>query len=108
MENYRSESLTTVRQQQEAQLLLQAFALNNDAVEDADKNINGDSTEIALMEVAREEKIRTDGWPRLAEIAFDADRKLMTTFHTHENKIISFTKGAPDILLQRCVNVDMT
>ncbi|MBC7509358.1 MAG: cation-translocating P-type ATPase, partial [Ferruginibacter sp.] len=41
-----------------------------------------------------------------AEIAFDADRKMMTTFHAHENKFISFTKGAPDILLQRCVNVD--
>jgi Ca2+-transporting ATPase len=43
----------------------------------------------------------------LAEIAFDADRKLMTTCHSHNNKIISFTKGAPDILLQRCVNIDL-
>jgi len=31
----------------------------------------------------------------------------MTTFHSHDNKIISFTKGAPDILLQRCINIDL-
>ncbi len=105
---YDRSQLATVRQQEEVQLLLEAFALNNDAAENADKIINGDSTEIALMELSREEKIRTDGWPRVSEIAFDADRKLMTTFHEHENRIISFTKGAPDILLQRCVNVDMT
>lgn len=88
-------------------LLLQAFALNNDADIDADKNIKGDSTEVALMEVAVEQQINADEWPRKAEIAFDSDRKLMTTFHEHEGKIISFTKGAPDILLQRCENLDM-
>ena len=86
-------------------LLMHAFALNNDAAEDADKIIKGDSTEIALLEIARELNINRDDWPRLAEIAFEADRKLMTTFHQHDNKIISFTKGAPDILLQQCVDI---
>jgi Ca2+-transporting ATPase len=103
---YERNALYTIKQQQEVLLLLHAFALNNDAVEDADKNIKGDSTEIALMEVSREQNIQPVTWPRLAEIAFDADRKLMTTFHSHDNKIISFTKGAPDILLQRCIDVD--
>ena len=103
---YERNAISSIKQQEEVLLLLQAFALNNDAVEDADKNIKGDSTEVALMEVAREQNIQPDTWPRLAEIAFDADRKMMTTFHAHENKFISFTKGAPDILLQRCVNVD--
>ncbi len=103
---YERNALSTIKQQENVTLLLYAFALNNDAVEDADKIIKGDSTEIALMEVAIEHQIKSDTMPRLAEIAFDSDRKLMTTFHKHENKIISFTKGAPDILLQRCVNVD--
>jgi Ca2+-transporting ATPase len=31
----------------------------------------------------------------------------MTTFHNYQDKIISFTKGAPDILLNRCVDVDV-
>lgn len=88
-------------------LLLQAFALNNDADTDAEENIKGDSTEVALMEVAIEQKINKDEWPRMAEIAFDSDRKLMTTFHEHEGRIISFTKGAPDILLQRCEDLDL-
>ena len=103
---YERNALSSIKQQEHVNLLLYSFALNNDAVEDSDKSIKGDSTEIALMEVAREYHIKPDTLPRLAEIAFDSDRKLMTTFHVHENKIISFTKGAPDILLQRCVNVD--
>ncbi|MDP1763191.1 MAG: cation-translocating P-type ATPase [Sediminibacterium sp.] len=103
---YERNELVPIKHQQEVMLLLQAFALNNDAVEDADKNIKGDSTEVALMEVAREQNIQPDTWPRLAEIAFDSERKMMTTFHAYEDKIISFTKGAPDILLRRCVNID--
>ena len=99
-------ALPAIKQEEQVTLLLHAFALNNDAKEDADKVIKGDSTEIALMEVAIEQNIQPGTWKRVAEIAFDSDRKLMTTFHEHENKIISFTKGAPDVILQRCVNVD--
>ncbi len=100
-------SLSTAEYKDDMGLLLHAFAMNNDVAEDADKTLRGDSTEIALMEVAREQNIEPGLWKRLAEIAFDADRKLMTTFHQQENKIISFTKGAPDILLQRCVLEDV-
>ncbi len=100
-------ALSAVRQQEEIDLMLHAFALNNDAVADSGKDIKGDSTEIALMEVAREQNIQPGVWPRLAEIAFDADRKMMTTFHAYEHKIISFTKGAPDVLLPQCADVDV-
>jgi P-type Ca2+ transporter type 2C len=103
---YERKLLPSIIHQEHVMLLLHAFALNNDAVEDVDRTIKGDSTEVALMEIARELNIKPDGWQRLAEIAFDADRKLMTTFHAHNNKIISFTKGAPDIILQQCVNVN--
>ncbi len=104
---YGREDLKTINQENEVVLLLHAFALNNDAVEGTDNIIKGDSTEIALMEVSRENNIKPDIWPRLKEIAFDAERKLMTTFHKHNDKIISFTKGAPDILLNLCDNVDV-
>ena len=104
---YERNVLSSIKEQKEVLLLLQAIALNNDAVEDKDKSIKGDSTEVALMEVAKEQNIKPDRWPRLEEIAFDADRKMMTTFHAHENKFISFTKGAPDILLKRCINIDV-
>lgn len=83
----------------EANLLLQAMALNNDAHQVDDK-LMGDSTEIALVEFTNLHHIHT--MPRVGEIGFDADRKLMTTFHRSNNKIIAFTKGAPDLLLRRC------
>lgn len=103
---YEKNTLTTIKDQPKVILLLHALALNNDAFEDAEKNIKGDSTEVALMEVAREYNLNKNTWPRLSEIPFDSERKMMTTFHPFENKFISFTKGAPDILLQHCVNID--
>jgi Ca2+-transporting ATPase len=86
-------------------LLIHAFALNNDAIID-NETVKGDSTEVALLEVARENEKEGNYSPRLAEIAFDSDRKLMTTFHSYDDKIVSFTKGAPDILLQHCSNIN--
>ncbi len=104
---YQSDDLSVNTDQEEIMLLLHAFILNNDATKDGHNTIRGDSTEIALMELAQKFKIQPDKWPRQAEIAFDANRKLMTTFHPFKDRIISFTKGAPDILLHRCVNADM-
>ena len=104
---YQRNQLSTIKDDEPTNLLLHAIALNNDAVEDNEKHLKGDSTEIALMEVSRELNIQSDAWKRVGEIPFDSDRKLMTTFHEHENKIISFTKGAPDILLLRCENVEV-
>lgn len=103
---YERKDFEFVKQQPAAALLFQAFALNNDVAADEENKLKGDSTEIALMEVAMEQNIKIDVWPRMNEIAFDAERKMMTTFHEHDNKIIGFTKGAPDVLLQRCLYID--
>ena len=102
---YERDQLSGIKEQEILSLLLHAIALNND-VTITDGILKGDSTEIALLEFARDHQISTMEWPRLAEIAFDSDRKLMTTFHPYQNRIISFTKGAPDILIQQCVDVD--
>ena len=45
--------------------------------------------------------------PRLAELPFDSDRKLMTTFHRIDGKIVSITKGAFDSVRPRCVSGDL-
>lgn len=100
---YERNHLSAINQQDDVSLLLHAFALNNDATDG--EIIKGDPTEIALLEIAKEQQVQVDEWHRVAEIPFDSERKLMTTFHAHQNKIISFTKGAPDILLHRCANV---
>ncbi|RPJ07286.1 MAG: cation-translocating P-type ATPase, partial [Deltaproteobacteria bacterium] len=45
-------------------------------------------------------------YPRLAEIPFDSDRKLMTTFHSWENgRVVSFTKGAVEEIVERSEKV---
>ena len=105
-QSYPPGALPAIRENDNIGLLLQAFALNNDALLADDNSIIGDSTEVALMAVATGYNIKGSIWPRLAEIAFDADRKLMTTFHHDGERIVSFTKGAPDVLLPLCRGID--
>jgi len=87
-------------------LLLAALSLSNDARQDASGTVIGDPTEAALFNLAREngflrEKL-DDKFPRLAEIPFDSERKLMTTFHPWDDgQVISFTKGAVEEILER-------
>jgi Ca2+-transporting ATPase len=87
-----------------------ALALSNDAQPDASGKIMGDPTEIALYNIAEEKgfvksKLEKE-FPRTAELPFDSDRKCMTTIHKwHDNKFISFTKGAMDVLVDKSVSV---
>lgn len=91
-------------------LLLTALALSNDARLDASGEVAGDPTEAALFNLAREkgfprEKL-DEKYPRLAEIPFDSERKLMTTFHPWEKgRVISFTKGAVEEIVERSEKV---
>jgi len=89
-------------------LLLRGATLCNDAqlkLTDGDWSVIGDPTEGALLTLAAKgTNIPTrEKYPRLAEIPFDSSRKMMTTFHPFGNdKIIAFTKGAPDLVLNQC------
>ena len=46
-------------------------------------------------------------YPRIEELPFDSARKMMTTFHSNyiNGKIVSFTKGAPDIVISKCTKM---
>lgn len=46
-------------------------------------------------------------YPRIKELPFDSSRKMMTTFHSNyiDGKIVSFTKGAPDIVISKCSKI---
>lgn len=96
--------------------MLSIAALANDA--DLEKTaegyrVVGDPTEGALITLAGKGNItRKDihkEYPRIEEIPFDSDRKMMTTFHENyiPNKIVSFTKGAPDIIINRCNRISI-
>ena len=90
--------------------LLKGFMLCNDASIASDGTEVGDPTETALVAFAKRygiEKGETEKiMPRINEKAFDSDRKLMTTVHTtSDKKIISYTKGSTDELLQRCTHI---
>jgi len=102
-------------------LFLTALAVSNDARIDTSGNVIGDPTEAALLAVAREngfqkEKLET-AYRRVAELPFDSERKLMTTFHElrgggikgygawADAHLISFTKGAVEVLLGKTSGV---
>ncbi len=90
-------------------LFYTACALNNDARFDGDGGATGDPTETALLDAAREAGLDpgllTEQWPRVAEYAFDSERKRMTTVHRHASGIVAFMKGAPESVLSCCDEV---
>ena len=86
--------------------LLKAALLASDATHDEEKGTSiGDPTEVALVMLAEQfgviEEDYRDQHPRLGELAFDSDRKLMSTLHDIEGVPTLLTKGAMDVLLER-------
>lgn len=88
--------------------LMESFVLCNDATYSKDAE-TGDPTEIALVAAAENhdmhKNVLESNYPRINEIPFDSDRKLMTTIHEHEGKYYSMTKGAIDRLLILCEHI---
>jgi Ca2+-transporting ATPase len=123
-----------LREYSSVRLLLQAAMLASDAhlelgEEEAGERkwrMVGDPTEGALVVAAAKAGLHREAvesrFPRVAEIPFDSERKLMTTIHavppasTIQKKeaaavgvdtpYVAFTKGAPDLILERCSSVE--
>ena len=101
--------------------LFLGMAISNDAAVDGEGNVMGDPTETALYAFASERGFAKgkmeELFPRVNELPFDSERKCMTTLHeitgawqgfgTEDDKggVVSFTKGAAEILLARSSNV---
>ena len=80
--------------------------LCNDSVT-MDKKEIGDPTEVALANLGEEYQldeldVRED-YPRVGEIPFDSDRKLMSTVNKINGEHLMITKGALDVLLSRMI-----
>ncbi len=82
-----------------------AMALNND-VSEKDGRPFGEPTELALYEAALSAGYSKDACieshPRVGVVQFDSKRKLMTTLHEADGRIVAYTKGAPEALLPLC------
>lgn len=84
-------------------LLLEAGLYANNAF-DQNGVFIGDPTEIALLVSARKASI-TNGTKRVLEIPFSSERKIMSVVVKKDGKYFLFSKGAPEILLSLCKNV---
>lgn len=92
-------------------IFMDGFVLCNDA-STANETRMGDPTELALLDMGALVNITREGLeqtaPRINEQAFDSSRKMMTTVHKDQDgKVMSYTKGAMDILLARCTKIFM-
>ncbi|HWR73034.1 MAG TPA: cation-translocating P-type ATPase, partial [Nitrospirota bacterium] len=90
--------------------LFTALAVSNDAETETSDKVIGDPTEVALYVMAKskgfDKKALEQDLPRVAELPFDSDRKCMTTFHRRgDGSILSFTKGAMDVLLDKSSDI---
>ncbi len=83
---------------------IEGFALCNDASARI-----GDPTELALLDMAAGlhvyRPVLETRLPRIDEIPFDSDRKMMTTLHRMGSSSVSYTKGSPDEILKRCTHI---
>jgi len=98
---------------EEAQVVLAAGSLANDAAlteHDGEWSIQGDPTEAAFLVAARKlagTVERAERFERVASVPFDSERKMMSTANRHLDEDVSvlFSKGAPDVLLERCTAI---
>jgi len=70
--------------------------------------VTGDPTEVALLQFAMEHGLaHRPPLRRMGELAFDADRKRMSTLHWSEGQLIAFTKGAPESVVPLCTHIEI-
>lgn len=89
--------------------IVDCMLLANDCIVEG-KKITGDPTETVLVrgavDMGRDYDAITKKYPRIAELPFDNVRKMMTSFNSYNGKIIGFTKGAPDLVLDKCSQIE--
>jgi Ca2+-transporting ATPase len=90
--------------------ILRAGALCNEAtVEDGTElKIIGDPVDSALLRAAQLAGLDVEreraAYPKVNEVPFSSERKMMTTVHQHDGRLVTYTKGAPGTVLAGCTS----
>ena len=84
------------------------MALCSDAELAEDGTLTGEPTEMALVAWASKLDLHKYSlkvaFPRVGEAPFDSNRKMMSTIHSVETGCVQYTKGAPDVVIDRCTH----
>ena len=98
--------MTVVEHVGDTNLLATAMALCSDANLNDHNQAEGEPTECALVNFAYSVGLHKadleKATPRVDEAPFDSGRKMMSTVHEKDGKFIQYTKGGPDVVLERC------
>ena len=95
---------------QDLEELIYISMMCNDTKVAADNTLTGDPTETALIDMGFKLNFNPailEQMPRIKEIPFDSDRKLMTTVNKRDGKYYVFTKGGIDELLRICTSYQL-
>ncbi|MCK4492256.1 MAG: HAD-IC family P-type ATPase, partial [Candidatus Altiarchaeales archaeon] len=98
-----------IRENESLKLLLRIGALCNNASlgkTDGRWTITGDPTEACLIVASEkagleQERLERE-YPRVGEMPFDSERKMMTTIHEIKEEKLAYVKGAPDMIMEKC------
>ena len=98
--------MTVVESFGDEKLVATAMALCSDANLNDNDQAEGEPTECALVNFACSVGLKKQDLeaktPRVDEAPFDSGRKMMSTVHALENGFVQYTKGGPDVVLNRC------
>ena len=98
--------MTVVECYGEENLVAPAMALCSDAALNEKDEAEGEPTECALVNFACKLGMKKQDLeavsPRVDEAPFDSGRKMMSTVHAVSGAFVQFTKGGPDVVLERC------
>ena len=91
-------------------ILLIGKLCNNSKIsqnEENKKQYFGDQTEIALRKISEKYLKSKENYEKISEISFNSERKMMSSIYRKDGKFHTFSKGAPEILLDNCTKIYM-
>ncbi|MBR2309086.1 MAG: cation-translocating P-type ATPase [Oscillospiraceae bacterium] len=100
--------MTVVESTGDEKLVATAMALCSDAALNDKDEAEGEPTECALVNFAYKCGLKKQdleaATPRVDEAPFDSGRKMMSTVHAVGGAFVQYTKGGPDVVLERCTH----